>query len=301
MSALFANTGAGECSGLVSPAGGRLVDLRVGGEERRELVRASDDLPTIPLDRRAEIDLTLLAHGAYSPLDRFLGSAERRSVVDHLRLADGSFFPLPVTLEVPDSSRNRLESASSAALRSVQGELLAVLEVDEVYRADGRTYVAGRPRVVKTPVDPAWRRFHWNPREARECLDRYARSHVVALTGSESLGEDRRREIWAHVESLDAVLLVHPPGVPSEELQALARSRRDRACVALLPWAEQNPGVPPERELLARALVHRNYGANHVLVDGRRRGTLDLLERHWDETGIAPLPLGVLDAVEGAA
>lgn len=286
MTALF---GTGECSGLIAPAGGRLVDLRVDRDARDRLAETADGLPSLTLDRRAEIDLTLLAHGGYSPLDRFLGRDERRTVVEDLRLTDGSFFPLPLTLEISKAESRRLDAATSVALRSESGELRAVLDVDEVYEVDDRAFVAGRPRVVETPVKPAWRRFHWTPRETRECLERFGTSRVVAFEGAGTIDEVWDKLLWDVVEDLDGVLLVQPPGTPTPELEALARSRRSRACVAVLPWVSRHgdDGVGPERELLARALVHRNYGASHVLAEGPR--ALRRLERHAGDTGVTPV------------
>lgn len=286
MTSLF---GTGECSGLIAPAGGRLVDLRVDRDARDRLVETADDLPSVTLDRRAEIDLTLLAHGGYSPLDRFLGRDERRSVLEDLRLVDGSLFPLPLTLEISSAERRLKDAAVPLALRSASGELLAVLDVDEVYEVDDRAFVAGRPRVVETPVKPAWRRFHWTPRETRECLERFGTSRVVAFEGAGTIDEAGEERLWDAVEELDGVLLVQPPGTPSPELEALARSRRSRACVAVLPWVSRHgdDGVGPERELLARALVHRNYGASHVLVEGPR--ALRRLERYGDDLGVTPV------------
>lgn len=292
MSALF---GSSNCSGLVTPAGGRLVDLRVVGSERDELLETAHDLPTATLDPDAQRELILLTHGAYSPLDRFLGASERKGVLEDLRLADGAFFPQPVTLEISESEVGCFDSAASAALRSPEGDPLAVLDVDEVFVIENRAYLAGRPRALETPVDPAWRRFHWSPRETRECLDRYSRSNVVALEGIGGELDDVLEEVlWELVEALDGMLLAHPPGTPSEDLEALARGRRDRACVAVLPWVTPSPDDGPEadRDLLTRALAHRNYGANHLLVPAHREEDVALLERYRDETGITPIPWG---------
>lgn len=300
MSVLFGN---GNCSGLVPPAGGKLVDLRVAGGERDELSELADGLPTVTLDDTAVLDLTLMAHGAYSPLDHFLGSAERTSVVEDFHLVDGSFFPWPVTLEIPQAERRRVESAASVTLRSRADRLLGVLSVDEVYTAEGRTYLGGRPRVLETPTDSAWRRFHWNPRETRECLDRYDSSNVIVFEGFGEWGEATNRQIWETVEALDGVLLAHPPGTPSAKMVAFARTHHDRACLAVLPWVTPPPGdgLEPDREVLARALVHRNYGANHLLVEAHHRSALPSLERHRNETGIAPLLPGSKPAATGSA
>src|SRR5919199_1777091 len=85
---------------LVAPYGGRLVDLRVGVEARDELRARAADLPRVQLTPRSVCDLELLATGAFSPLERFMGRADYERVLEEMRLADGTLFPLPITLTV---------------------------------------------------------------------------------------------------------------------------------------------------------------------------------------------------------
>ena len=285
MSAWFGNGGG--CSGLIAPAGGRLVDLRAVGAEREALEAEAPVLPVVPLDRRAALELTLLATGAYSPLDRFLGREERRRVTAERRLEDGSFFPAPVTLAAPTDGLP-ITAGGRVALTGGDGRLLAVMTVDEADRVAGRTYLAGRPRVLEVPIDPRWRRFHWNPRESRECLERYGRSRVVAFAGDRAISTEE----LAAVSPDDDLLLLHPPATLDEPwlderlapLEELARSRRGGACLAILPWPRGGEGD----DLLVRALVHRNFGADHLLLSEDEPG-LALLERHAEDLGVTPL------------
>src|SRR5438045_8440745 len=89
---------------LISPYGGRLVDLTTDEGESAELLARASRLPSIQLSERAVCDLELLAVGAFSPLDRFMGSADFERVVDEMRLAGGEVFPIPVTLPVEAAS-----------------------------------------------------------------------------------------------------------------------------------------------------------------------------------------------------
>lgn len=286
MSAWFGDGGG--CSGLIAPAGGRLVDLRAVGAEREALEAEAPDLPVVPLDRRTALELSLLATGAYSPLDRFLGGDERRRVAAERRLADGSFFPAPVTLAVP-ADGPQITAGGRVALTGGDGRLLAVMAVAETDRVERWTYLAGLPRVLEIPIDPRWRRFHWNPRESRECLERYGRSRVVAFAGD---GATVAEEL-AEVSPDDDLLLLHPPATLDEPwlderlapLEELAGSRPGGACLAILPWPRGREG----EDLLLRALVHRNFGADHLLLSEDDEAGRSLLERHGDDVGITPL------------
>src|SRR3989338_4350079 len=83
---------------LVTPYGGRLVSLVVSGEEREELIQKAQHLLSIQLSPRSLCDIELLATGGFSPLDRFMGQSDYRSVLEEMRLADGTLFPVPITL-----------------------------------------------------------------------------------------------------------------------------------------------------------------------------------------------------------
>lgn len=85
---------------MIEPYGGRLIDLRVAPEEHDALRTYANTLPSLQLTDRALCDLELLATGAFSPLDRFMGRADYERVVAEMRLADGRLFPIPVTLPV---------------------------------------------------------------------------------------------------------------------------------------------------------------------------------------------------------
>jgi len=83
---------------LIPPYKGKLIDLLVSGEERDELIRTASHLPSVQLSSRSLCDLELLATGAFSPLDRFMGKADYERVLEEMRLADGTLFPIPITL-----------------------------------------------------------------------------------------------------------------------------------------------------------------------------------------------------------
>ncbi|HEV2719768.1 MAG TPA: adenylyltransferase, partial [Thermoanaerobaculia bacterium] len=82
---------------MIAPYGGNLVNLF-------DTISGADALPSIQLSERSRCDLELLATGAFSPLDRFLGRADYERVVAEMRLADGTLFPIPVTLPVSDDA-----------------------------------------------------------------------------------------------------------------------------------------------------------------------------------------------------
>src|SRR5215469_15171571 len=121
---------------LVPPHGGELKELYLPRAEAERLKQRSAGLPGVDLDTRQQCDLELLLNGAFSPLEGFLTERDYRRVVDELRLADGTLWPIPITLDVSEEFAARLAPGSEVALRDTQGVPLAVLEVEDIYRPD---------------------------------------------------------------------------------------------------------------------------------------------------------------------
>src|ERR1051325_11406912 len=119
---------------LISPYGGTLVDLMVAPEAAEELRDYANRLPSLRLSERSACDLELLAIGAFSLLDRFMGEHDHQRVLDEMRLASGHVFSIPVTLPVDSDEAIHLDQ--DIALRSAKNELLAIMTVEEVYAWD---------------------------------------------------------------------------------------------------------------------------------------------------------------------
>lgn len=159
---------------LVTPYGGKLINLIVEGEEHTELAKLANALPSIQLSPRSLCDIELLAVGAFSPLDRFMGEADYSSVLQNMRLSTGPLFPIPITLPVEDT--RDVQVGKSVALRTSNNELIAVMNIEEVFEWDlsketehvcgttdtrhplvaemsswGRVYVSGPIRVIALP------------------------------------------------------------------------------------------------------------------------------------------------------
>jgi sulfate adenylyltransferase len=82
------------------PHGGQLVDRRLDADEAAEL--GSSGLPWLPLSAAEAADLRALGTGAYSPLAGFMGAKQHQSVVESMRLPDGTLWPIPVCLGLPE-------------------------------------------------------------------------------------------------------------------------------------------------------------------------------------------------------
>jgi sulfate adenylyltransferase len=121
---------------LIAPHGGKLAELLVDPERAAELRLASRDWPSWDLTPRQLCDLELLLNGGFSPLRGFLTRRDYEAVCATMRLADGTLWPVPVVLDVPEAVAVTLGAGASLALRDPEGVPLAVLRVDDVWRPD---------------------------------------------------------------------------------------------------------------------------------------------------------------------
>ena len=122
---------------LITPYGGKLVDLVATGSERDELLGRAPALPSIKISMRNLCDLELLATGAFSPLDRFMGKADYERVLHEMRLSNGVLFPLPITLTADPEELPTV--GSELVLRNANNDVMAVMTLEEVYHWDAAT------------------------------------------------------------------------------------------------------------------------------------------------------------------
>ena len=284
---------------LIPPYGGTLVDLRAPEDALPELRARASTLPSIQLSDRAVCDLELLAVGAFSPLDRFVGREDYDRILDELRLASGALFPIPVTLPVEPGPAVALDR--EVALRDRKNNLLATLVIEEVYPWDreafalaalgttdarhplvsesrrwGPVNLSGRLTVLRLPPHHDFQGLRLTPAEVRERLAGFGRSEVVAFQTRNPLHRVHEELTKRAIGRLDGVLLLHPsvgmtkPGdvdhyTRVRTYQSLARHHYepDRILLSLLPLAMRMAGP---REALWHALIRRNYGASHFIV-----------------------------------
>ena len=284
---------------LIEPCGGKLVNLLVPEEERADLKAYAGTLPSIQISQRAENDLECLAVGAFSPLDRFMGEADYRRVLDDMRLANGHLFPIPITLPVDPSEH--LRPGRDIALRNARNELLAVMTVEEIYEWDreeeaekvyrtqdlrhplvaemhrwGPFYISGPLRVLQLPKHYDFQDLRLTPAQVRARLMAMASPNVVAFQTRNPLHRVHEEITKRAMEAVGGVLLLHPvvgmtkPGdvdhfIRVRTYKALAQHYYEpgRVLLSLLPLAMRVAGP---REALWHAVIRRNYGANHLIV-----------------------------------
>jgi len=283
---------------VIPPYGGKLINLLVRGEERDEVIRKASHLPSIQLSSRSLCDIELLATGAFSPLDRFMGKADYTRVLEDMRLADGTLFPIPITLPIavqPD------QVGKEIALRSPSNELIAVLLVEELFEWDltfealqvfgttdvrhplvaemaswAKLYVSGPLKVLNLPKHYDFPEFRRTPEEVRKALRAMGYANVVAFQTRNPIHRAHEELTKRAADQVRGALLIHPvvgltkPGdidhyTRVRAYKVLVEKYYDgsRTILSLLPLAMRMAGP---REAVWHAIIRRNYGANHFIV-----------------------------------
>jgi sulfate adenylyltransferase len=275
-------------SRLIAPHGGELVD-RTG--PRPDGV---EQLETVTLTSRELSDLDMLASGALSPLEGFMGRDDYERVVDEMHLAGGLPWALPVCLAVADAPKR-----DRVALADESGTLYGVLDVEDVYDYDKereaercfRTteeahpgvarlyaqadrYLAGKVTVFERQ-QPSFPELAFDPAETRAAFAERGWKRVVGFQTRNPIHRAHEYLTKVALETVDG-LLIHPlvgetksDDVPSATRVACYRVLVDnyypaeRVLVAAFPAAMRYAGP---REAIWHAICRKNYGCSHFIV-----------------------------------
>ena len=259
----------------------------VTAEAKTDLPADLIGVPSLTLDDAQLGDLELLLSGAFAPLAGFLGAADVTAVIERGTLADGTPWPVPVTLDVP---REAVPGAARhVVLADPEGTPLALLEIagrSEVLAArHGRhaegawlTRLGGPVTGLREPEHGPFRRLMLRPAQARAA---FGDAPVLAYATrgplhSRQIGQLRHTagQLKARVALLPltagpAEVVTRPEALVRAALAAAANLPAGTVVIPV-PLAARGPqaGTGPERELAARALVAGAYGASHLMVDG---------------------------------
>ena len=275
-------------SHLIAPHGGALVDCT---GERPEGV---ESLEQVRLTPRELADLDMLASGALSPLEGFMGSDDYERVVAEMRLASGLPWSLPVCLAVAEAPRG-----DRVALAAEDGSPIAVVEVDEVFPYDKereaeqcfRTtdgehpgvarlygqhdlYLSGRVTVFARQ-EPSFPELAKDPAETRATFAARDWRRVVGFQTRNPIHRAHEYLTKCALETVDG-LLIHPlvGETKSDDVPAAVRVKayevlvegyypKERVVVSAFPAAMRYAGP---REAIWHAICRKNYGCSHFIV-----------------------------------
>ncbi len=228
-----------------------------------------------------------------------MARSDYERVLHEMRVTDGTLFPMPITLPIPDGTR--LPSTGDVALRDAHNVVLAILRVEDVYEWNyrdaclaitgttdprhplvaemaswGSRNIAGELMVLETPQHYDFEDLWLTPSDTRRALAARERGNVVAFHTRTPLHRAHEELTRRAADAVDGTLLLHAIGglTTPGDVNDYARVRTykvlvdryydsDRVVLALVPLAMRMAGP---REALWHTVIRRNYGASHFII-----------------------------------
>jgi sulfate adenylyltransferase len=283
----------------IQPHGGALVDRVLTGAAADEARAIAKTAPRVVLNDVGLADLEMIATGAYSPLTGFLGRADYERVVGEMRLANGTLWPIPITLPVSESRADMLREGAPVGLYTADGRLVGLLELRERFHYDPldeaqqvyRTTDQAHPGVARLfrqesvllggdiwLLERTASPFPHLALEPAATRVAFAERGWRTIVGFQTRNPVHRAHEYLQKAALELVdgLLLHPlvGATKEDDVPAATRVRSyevllagyyppDRVLLAAYPAAMRYAGP---REALLHAISRQNYGCTHFIV-----------------------------------
>ena len=278
-----------------------IPELYVSPESAQKLKHEAAALPSWDLTPRQVCDLELLMNGGFHPLKGFQSEADYNGTVENMRTADGTLWPIPVTLDVSQAFADKVTPGQDIALRDQEGVILAILsitdkwtpnkanEAEKVFGADdlahpavnylhniaGPVYLGGPITGIQQPVHYDFRARRDTPNELRAFFRKMGWRRIVAFQTRNPLHRAHQELTFRAAKEAEANLLIHPvvgmtkPG----DVDHFTRVRCYEAVLDQYPASTTHlsllnlamrMGGP--REALWHAIIRKNHGLTHFIV-----------------------------------
>lgn len=314
---------------MIRPHGGRLIDRHAKGEMREAMLAKANELPKIQVNERELADIEMIGCGAMSPLEGFMNREDYLGVLNNMHLASGPVWTLPITLSVKPGDIRQYKAGDQIALVD-QGVILAVMDVEDVYKVDHLeeakkvyltddpahpsveflqsltdTYLGGPITVLNKVQHPDFNEYRLEPKETRVLFKAKGWNSIVAFQTRNPIHRAHEYLQKCALEQVDA-LLIHPlmgatkkGDIPGDVRMACYKAlidgyyAKERVAISIFPAAMRYAGP---REAIFHALVRKNYGCTHFIVGrdhagvGNYYGTYDA-QKIFDE--VDPAAIGI--------
>ena len=290
-------------SKLVPPHGSdTLIPLLLPETERIESLRRAQSFKRVPMTSRETSDFLMLAMGAYTPLTGFMGHDDWHGSCADMKLSNGLFWPIPITLSCAKQLADTIAIEEPVALVDQDsGEIMGVLEVIEKYAIDkafecqhvfrtadlkhpgvakvmdqGEINLAGRVIALSEGIYPQqYKGLYHRPAETRALFAGKGWSRVAAFQTRNPMHRSHEHLAKIAIEICDGVLIHQVLGaLKSGDIPADVRVKAIDTLTEryFVPGTYIQAGYPIEmryagpREALLHALFRQNFGCSHLII-----------------------------------
>ncbi|HRH04686.1 MAG: sulfate adenylyltransferase [Polaromonas sp.] len=288
---------------LVEPHGGRgLKPLLLDGSNLANELKRAATLPQIRVSSREKGDIIMLGIGGFTPLNGFMTKADWQGVCDTMTMADGLFWPIPITLSTDANNAEKIALGSDVALvDSEDGSLLATMQVSEKYTIDkahecqsvfkttdakhpgvqmvmaqGDVNLAGSIKVLSQGGFPEkYPELFKTPAETRAIFTQMGWSKIACFQTRNPMHRSHEYLAKIAIETCDGVLIhsllgnLKPGDIPAEVRAKAIGTLTD---LYFVKKTVVQAGYPLDmryagpREALLHAVFRQNYGCSHQIV-----------------------------------
>lgn len=267
-----------------------------------ELKKESLKYVSYSLNERQLCDLELLLNRAFYPLRGFMTQEDYYNVLENEKLKDGTCWPIPIYLDVPEKVAQKLSVGEPLALLDGEGFLLAILHVTDIFKVDKRYeaekvygttdetkhpsvfslyhetnpyYIGGTLEGLSLPIHYDFVELRKPPSEVHRFFTQMGWRNIIGFHTEKPLHCAHKEMILKAAREVGASIFLNPVvGIPTpRDLDHFTMVRCYQAFVkhfpkniitlALLPFASRKAGP---KEALLQAIIRKNYGCTHFVV-----------------------------------
>ena len=297
-------------SNLIPPHGKeeKLMPLLLKGDELQAEIKKAEGLKSIRITSRETSDLIMMGIGAFTPLTGFMGKADWKGVCDNFTMADGTFWPIPITVSTDDEDIK--EGDEITLVDDETGTLMATMQVQEKYTIDkeyeckavfrtadtehpgvqkvmaqGKYNLAGPVKVLSESYYPEkFKGIYHRPEDSRKIFEEKGWKRVAALQLRNPMHRSHEYLAKIAVEIMDGVYIhqlvgkLKPGDIPADvrvrAIQTLVDNYfvKDTVVQGGYPMEMRYAGP---REALLHATFRQNYGCSHMIIGRDHAGVGD--------------------------
>ncbi|MFC1575310.1 sulfate adenylyltransferase [Gemmatimonadota bacterium] len=319
-------------SQLVKPHGKDQVlkPLLLEGDELADGKAKAETLKKLPISSRETGDAIMMGIGGFTPLEGFMDHDDWKGCVVDFQMADGTFWPIPVTLSATKDDADSVNFGEEVALVDEEsGEIMAIMTVNEKYGIDKeleckevfKTTDEEHPGVAKVMAQKeinlagpikvlseldfptAFEGIYQRPADSRAIFEERGWNTVAALQLRNPMHNSHAYLAKVAIEVTDGIYIhqllgaLKPGDIPAHTrvgcIEALVQNyfRPERVVQGGYPLDMRYAGP---REALLHALFRQNYGCSHLIVGRDHAGVGDYYGPFDAHTIFDEIPLGSL-------